>query len=82
MGWLVGYTLASMAASFVVVKIFDWLFAGVISSLVAPARAVLFVGTWTAVTAQAGMHGFSRRVRQVRQGHTKVIGALIKHVRP
>ena len=67
MGWLVGYTLASMAASFVVVKIFDWLFAGVISSLVAPARAVLFVGTWTAVTTRAGMNGFSKRIRNLRE---------------
>ena len=71
MSWLVGYTLASMATSFLVVKIFDYIFAGAASGLVSSARAGLFVITWTAVTAQAGMHGFSKRVRQVRQGIVK-----------
>ncbi len=68
MGWLVGYTLASMAASFIVVKIFDYIFAGATSGLVSSARCGLFVVTWTAITAQAGMHGFSKKVRQLRQG--------------
>ncbi len=68
MGWLVGYTLASIAASFIVVKIFDYIVGGASSGLVSSARVVVFCGTWTAVTAKAGMHGFSKRVRQVRQG--------------
>ena len=72
MGWLVGSTLASMVASFIVVKIFDYIFAGVTSGLVSGARFPLFVVTWTAVTAKAGMHGFTKRVRQLRQGSTKV----------
>ena len=71
MGWLLNYVLASMAASFIVVKIFDYIFAGAASGLVSSARACLFVGTWTAVTAQAGMHGFSKRIRQLRQGFIK-----------
>ena len=66
MGWLVGYTLASMATSFLVVKIFDWLFAGVTDGLLSIPRAGLFVGTWTVITAQAGMHGFTKRVRRLR----------------
>ena len=75
MGWLVGYTLASMAASFVVVKIFDYLFAGVTSGLVSIVRFPLFVATWTAITAQAGMRGFTKKVRQLRKGcinHTQL----------
>ncbi len=68
MGWLVGYTLASMAASFVVVKIFDWIFAGATGGLVSSVRASLFVGTWTVVTTKAGMSGFTKRVKQLRQG--------------
>ncbi len=71
MGWLVGYTLASMATSFVVVKIFDYFVAGAANGLVSSARAGLFVATWTAVTAQAGMHGFSKRIRNLRQGIVK-----------
>ena len=71
MGWLVGYTLASIVTSFIVVKIFDYIFAGVTNSLVGSARFGLFIVTWTAVTAQAGMHEFTRRVRQLRQGNTK-----------
>ena len=71
MSWLVGYTLASMVTSFIVVKIFDWLFAGVTSTLVSIATFCLFIVTWTAVTAKAGMHGFTKRVRRLRQGSTK-----------
>ena len=66
MGWLVGYMLASVASAFVVVKIFDWLFAGATGSLVSSARAGLFVATWTAVTAQAGMRGFSKRIASIK----------------
>ena len=71
MGWLVGSTLASMVASFIVVKIFDYIFAGVTSGLVSSARFPLFVGTWTAVTAQAGMHGFTSRIRGLSKGFVK-----------
>ena len=71
MGWLFGYTLSSIVASIVVVKIFDYLFAGAASGLVSSTRAGIFVATWTAVTAQAGMRGFAKRVRQLRQGFKK-----------
>ena len=67
MGWLLSYTLASIAASIVVLKIFDYIFAEMSSGLVSIARLGLFVVTWTAVTAQAGMRGFSKGVRQVKQ---------------
>ena len=82
MGWLLGYTLASMAASFIVVKIFDYIVAGGTSSLFSVARAGLFVVTWTAVTAKLGLGGFSKRIRQLRQGHTTLTRALTKHRLP
>lgn len=72
LGWLVNYTLASIAAAFVVVKIFDYIFGGAISGLTSIARAGLFVGTWTAVTTKAGMHGFSKKVRQLRHKALKL----------
>jgi hypothetical protein len=78
MGWLVGSILASLVAAVIVVKIFDYLFAGMVGGLASTARAVLFVVTWTAVTAKAGMHGLTSQVRQLRQGNTKAIEALTK----
>ena len=71
MGWLVSYTLASIAASFIVVKIFDYIVGGASSGLASIVRAGLFVATWTAITAQVGMRGFSKHVRQLRQGFIK-----------
>ena len=68
MGWLVGYTLASFVAAVIVVKIFDYIFAGMVGGFANTARAGLFIGTWTAVTSQAGMHGFTRRIRNLRTG--------------
>ena len=68
MGWLVSSTLASIVTSLIVVKIFDWIFAGVTDGLLSIPRAGLFIGTWTAVTAQAGMRGFTKRVRRLRFG--------------
>ena len=68
MGWLISSTLASIVTSLIVVKIFDWLFAGVTDGLLSIPRFGLFVVTWTVVTAQAGMHGFRKRVRRLRLG--------------
>lgn len=78
MGWLVGATLASLMAAVIVVKIFDYLFAGMAGGFANTARAVLFVVTWTAVTAKAGMRGLTSQVRQLRQGNAKAIEALTK----
>ena len=77
-GWLVGYTLASFVAAVIVVKIFDYIFAGMVGGFANTARAGLFIGTWTAVTAKSGMHGFTSQVRQLRQGNTKAIESLTK----
>lgn len=67
MGWLVGYVIASMVGAFVAVRIFDHIFSGVTGSIAGVARASLFVGVWTAITAGSGMRAFTRRMRQLRQ---------------
>ena len=74
MGWLIGPTLASFAAAFLVVKLFDYVFSGVPGTLYSVARAGVFGVTWTAVTALLGMRGFSGRIRALR----KVIGGGIR----
>jgi len=69
MSWLIGYTLASLAAAFVIVRIFDYIFSGAAGSLTSVTRASVFVITWAAVTAQSGMRGFSGSARQLRQSN-------------
>jgi hypothetical protein len=71
MGWLVGYTFASMAAAFVVVRLFEFLFAGATSGIAYAIKPGLFVATWTAVTARSGMRSatlFTSRWRQRSEG--------------
>ena len=78
MGWLVGSTLASLVAAVIVVKLFDYLFAGMAGGFASSVRAGLFVGTWTVVTVKSGMHGVTGQVRQLRQGKAKMVEALAK----
>ena len=66
MGWVLGYTLGSMAASFVVVKLFDFLVGGAVDSATSAARGIVFVNTWAAVTAKAGMRDVTKQVRRLR----------------
>ena len=66
MGWLLGYTLGSMAASFVVVKLFDFLVGGAVDSATSAARGIVFVNTWAAVTAKAAMRDVTKQVRRLR----------------
>ena len=66
MGWLLGYTLGSMAASFVVVKLFDFLVGGAVDSATSAARGIVFVNTWATVTAKAGMRDVTKQVRRLR----------------
>lgn len=81
MGWLIGPTIFAFAASWLVVRIFKYIFSEV-GSLAQVAGAGLFVATWTAVTAKLGMHGFNKKVRQLRQGNANAIKALTKGERP
>lgn len=82
MGWLIGPTLASFVAAFIVVKLFDYVFSGVTDGLVYMARAGVFIVTWTAVTSTAGMRSLSQKVRRLRQGSASAIKALSKGERP
>jgi hypothetical protein len=76
LSWLVGYTLASIVAAFVIVRIFDYIFAGVSGNIVAGARLGLFVGAWTVVTAKAGMHTITRQARQLRHGNASAMNRI------
>lgn len=76
MGWLVGSTLASIVASFIAIKVFDYVFVGVTGGLVGGARLGLFVVTWTAVTTQSGMHGVTSRIRGLRRQLSQRRGGL------
>jgi len=65
-GWLLGYTLGSIAASFIVIRIFDFLIGGAVDSATSAARGIVFINTWAAVTAKAGMRDVTKKVRQLR----------------
>ena len=67
MGWLLGYTIASMVGALFVVRIFDYVVGGVSNAAGHAARVGLFVGTWTAITAASGMRDFTKRVRKLRR---------------
>jgi len=66
MGWLTGYVMASIAASFVVMRVLDYIFAGATGWIVSTAKVSTFVSVWTAITTAAGMRDFTSRVRGVR----------------
>jgi hypothetical protein len=66
MGWLFGYTLGSIAASFVVVRAFDFLAGGAVDSATSAARGIVFVNTWAAVTAKQGMRDVTKSARKLR----------------
>ena len=71
MGWLVGYVIASMVGAFIVVRIFEYLVAGLAGGVVGTVKLGLFVGAWTAITVGSGMHSFKNKVRHARSliGH-------------
>jgi len=67
MGWLAGYVMASIAASIVVVRVFDY-FVGEATGIAKEAtRTGVFVSVWTAITTAAGMRDFTTKVRSLRR---------------
>ena len=77
LSWLVGYTLASMVGSVLVVRLFDYMFSWLPSGvLVSTVKAGLFVTTWTAITTGSGMRAFSTRVRGLRRKTRSLSGWL------
>jgi len=76
MGWLVGYTFASMAAAFVVVRIFEYLFSGATSGIAAAIKPGIFVATWTAVTTRSGMRSATSWASRWRHRSEGVMGKM------
>jgi hypothetical protein len=76
MGWLIGYTFASMAAAFVVVRIFEFLFSGATSGIAYAVKPGIFVATWTAVTARSGMRSATSLTSLWRQRSEGVRGKM------
>lgn len=66
MGWLLGYTFGSIAASYIVVRIFDFLIGGAVDSATSAARGIVFINTWTAITVKAGMRDLAKSARNLR----------------
>jgi hypothetical protein len=66
MGWLLGYTLGSIAASFVVVRAFDFLVGGAVDSATSAARGIVFVNTWAAVTTKSAMRDVTKTAQKLR----------------
>lgn len=67
MSWLVGYALASLVGAFLVVRMAESLFAGLVGGIGHAARATLFVATGAAIAAVSGRRAFTQRVRRLRQ---------------
>jgi len=65
-GWLLGYTFGSIAASYIVVRIFDFLIGGAVDSATSAARGIVFINTWTAITVKAGMRDLTKSARNLR----------------
>ena len=66
MQWLLGYTLGSIAVSFVVVRAFDFLVGGAVDSATSAARGIVFVNTWAAVTTKSAMRDVTKSARKLR----------------
>ena len=67
MSWLLSATIASIVGAFFVVRLFEYLAAGLVGSVASTAKASLFVSVWTAITTGSGMRGFKKIVRGLRQ---------------
>lgn len=72
MGWLVGYTIASMVGATILVRIYDLIVGTLAGGVVSVARTGLFVGAWTAITTGMGMRDFDKRVKKLRQSNKEV----------
>ena len=66
MGWLLGYTLGSIAASYIGVRLVDFLVGGAVDAATNAARGIVFVNTWAAVTAKSGMRDLAKTAQKLR----------------
>ncbi len=65
MGWLVAPVITSIVGAILLVKVWDVVVGGPTNSFLEVARAVLFVGTWTAITTAAGMRGVDNAAKRL-----------------
>lgn len=63
MSWLVWYTLASLALAIIILRVVEYVVAGGVAAIVKP---VVFVVSWVAVTAKAGMQRVTMKARHWR----------------
>lgn len=75
MRWLVGATIASAMGAFLIMGLYDYFFAGLLSGVAAAAvKPSLFVGAWTAITTGLGMRDVSQKERRLRRLREKAGG--------
>ena len=73
--WLTGPIIASVVFAMLIVKVWDMVFGGLSSGFLGVARAGLFIGTWTAITAASGMRGVNNLTRRLNDS------AIIRRLR-
>ena len=78
MGWLVGYSIASMVAAYVVVRIVEVLLGGVLGGLVVVVKPVGFVVSWSAMTTYMGMRKVTSGARRARRSIVAMSNMLEK----
>ena len=61
------FVTCPLAASFVVVRAFDFLVGGAVDSATSAARGIVFVNTWAAVTAKSGMRDLTKSAQKLRR---------------
>ena len=71
LGWLIGGSILSAVAAFVLVSVVKQLV-----ELAGIAKVVLFSATWTAVTTMAGMRGMTGKARKLRASNARVMRTL------
>ena len=71
LGWLIGGSVLSAVAAFVLVSVVKQLV-----ELAGIAKVVLFSATWTAVTTMAGMRSMTGKARKLRASNARVMRAL------
>ena len=70
--WLVGATLTSIVAGFVVVRFFEFFIAGAVGTAANVAKATLFSSAWSAITGALGMRAFDDGIEKVRPGVKRI----------
>ena len=67
MSWLVSLVVTSLLGSYLITKIFDTIFGGILGPAASTAKNSVFVSTWTAITTGLGLRGINKTARNLRQ---------------